>query len=165
MCQITAPPTVFLAGPLQAPGGWLVIAGLLALVTWAVLYNSRKYLRQQPSALHQRVDERGAPGPGGYPFNECPRCLVDQPVCHLGYIALPRHRLCPAKRHLQPPTQRPQRNLGARCHRVPIRWFWCRAHMVVWIRSAPSAPACPACSAVVGQRRRVRLHLTANGAA
>jgi hypothetical protein len=55
MCQVTAPPTVFLAGPLQAPGGWLVSAVLLALVTRLVLYNSRKYLRQQPSALHRRV--------------------------------------------------------------------------------------------------------------
>jgi hypothetical protein len=55
MCQITAPPTVFLAGPLQQPGWWLLVVGLLAFGMWAELYIYRKRLRQQQSALYRRV--------------------------------------------------------------------------------------------------------------
>ena len=55
MCQIAAPSTVFLAGPLQAPGGWLLVAGFLAFVLWVVPYNYRVYLRQNPSARFRRV--------------------------------------------------------------------------------------------------------------
>jgi hypothetical protein len=54
MCQLTAPPTVFLAGPLQAPFWWLFI-GALAFFLWAVPIIYRKYLRQHPSALYRRV--------------------------------------------------------------------------------------------------------------
>jgi hypothetical protein len=55
MCQLTAPPAVFLAGPLQAPGGWLLSAGVLAAVVVLVPYANRERLRQHPSALYRRV--------------------------------------------------------------------------------------------------------------
>jgi hypothetical protein len=64
MCQITAPPTVFLAGPLQAPGWWLLLtAGLFfAFGMWAVRYTYRKRLRQQPSTRYRRVGLAGLTG-------------------------------------------------------------------------------------------------------
>jgi hypothetical protein len=55
MCQITAPPTVFLAVPLQAPGWWLLIVGFLAFGVVLAPYTYREYLRQHPSALYRRV--------------------------------------------------------------------------------------------------------------
>jgi hypothetical protein len=55
MCQITAPPAVFLAGPLQAPGGWLLSVGVLAAVVALVPYTYRERMRQDPSAMYRRV--------------------------------------------------------------------------------------------------------------
>lgn len=54
MCHVTAPPAVFLAGPLQAPYGfgWLLIGGLFAFYVFA---SYRWYRRLNPLAFFKFI--------------------------------------------------------------------------------------------------------------
>lgn len=57
MCQFTAPPGVFFAGPLQYPGGWLsLVIDLVSLVVGGLIgsWLSRAWRRRRPFTLDVR---------------------------------------------------------------------------------------------------------------
>jgi hypothetical protein len=80
MCQVAAPPAPFVAGPLQAPGIWLLIAGMLVVLTVAVVLQDRRYLRPLSPSVGRKV---------GLAFLVCIALALQTGMVIVGLVVLP----------------------------------------------------------------------------
>jgi hypothetical protein len=55
MCQVTAPPGLFLASPLQAPNDWLTVTGILVFLTAMAVLTYWRLLRPLTSGAGRNV--------------------------------------------------------------------------------------------------------------